>query len=270
MFVAKFTGGVAEQHKLPAYEAGKSMEGIARSLTMTNHYLFTGELRHRYPFDQSLQVFLRPSRAGSFESVFEFYVNNEQAINATLGTVSLGLVANFATDFFKLVYSKAIGKKGKPDTELVKKLAKDREGDVAAVVEAVTPAALRAHTVIGNGCSGISIINGDNNVIIMDSQSKRFLEETHKDYTDIVAAGVVSAFNANNKTGRAYIYEEARTIPFKLEPNVDEKTLGAIAVSLSSYISRIPADVNILFWRQLAYDGTIKQLVVRRVRKLED
>ncbi len=47
--VLKFTGDIADQHQIPAYEGGQAIEGIARSLVLVGHYLAEGHIRKRVP-----------------------------------------------------------------------------------------------------------------------------------------------------------------------------------------------------------------------------
>jgi len=47
-----FQGGLADEHRLPAYAASQSLYGISRSLLVVTNYLGEGKVRHRN-FDES-------------------------------------------------------------------------------------------------------------------------------------------------------------------------------------------------------------------------
>jgi hypothetical protein len=47
-----FQGGLADEHRLPAYAASQSLYGISRSLLVVTNYLGEGKVRHR-KFDET-------------------------------------------------------------------------------------------------------------------------------------------------------------------------------------------------------------------------
>jgi hypothetical protein len=71
LLTAKFVGGLATQHKLPAYEATQSLYGIARSALIATNYLAEGRVRRREFSPDNFQLNIIANRPGSFETVFE-------------------------------------------------------------------------------------------------------------------------------------------------------------------------------------------------------
>ena len=43
----KFEGGLADQHKIPAYDGTKSLEGMTRSILIISNFLVEGRVRRR-------------------------------------------------------------------------------------------------------------------------------------------------------------------------------------------------------------------------------
>ncbi|MFX5146028.1 hypothetical protein ABTC84_19675, partial [Acinetobacter baumannii] len=71
--IIKFDGGLAEAHKLPAYNAAQSLVGITRSILIPAAYLEDGRVRYRNLTNtRAYQLNLLTQRPGSFESVLEF------------------------------------------------------------------------------------------------------------------------------------------------------------------------------------------------------
>jgi hypothetical protein len=85
--IISFKGGDADQGHIKAFAGIESAAGIARSLTLIGHYISTGVVRHRFPFDEGVQFFLEGTEEGSF---------NWQ-IRMVVGTIGLGLATNAIT-----------------------------------------------------------------------------------------------------------------------------------------------------------------------------
>lgn len=67
----KFEGGLADEHRIPAYEGAKSLEGVSRSILIVSNYLVEGRVRRKEFGRVPLTFNLVAQRPGSFETVYE-------------------------------------------------------------------------------------------------------------------------------------------------------------------------------------------------------
>ena len=119
---AKFTGLEADEHLLPAYEAGQSLQGIARSLVIASHYAATGEVRHRIPYESNLKIYIKPPRKGSWEAIFQIISDPSSSFLIGIGA---GITANIINDFLKFVNSNGLGIRSKPETQKIREISQE-------------------------------------------------------------------------------------------------------------------------------------------------
>ncbi|GAA0536811.1 hypothetical protein FHS83_003373 [Rhizomicrobium palustre] len=265
-----FTGADADQHRLPAYNATESLDGIARTTLIVANYIAEGRVRYRdfkysgYSFD------ILAVRAGSFDVQFVLTFLNENG--PILSGLAMGVAGNFASDFLKAVFRRAIGKSAPSAIETLEAEDKLDTGDMGALVEAVAPAIKRAHRVINYGAGNIAIVSGSNNVVSFDHVSKQYVEASFKDGEVLSKLFSVGSYNANTRHGRVYDYELHQTIAFDLSVDADIKTTEFILESFSSYaLSREGRNMNsaiaLRYTRVLAVDGRIKKIFVLKARE---
>lgn len=138
--IAKFEGGVAERHILPAFEGSQSIDGLSRALTLTSHYLVTGTVRKKYPFNNMARIYIHPPREGSFEAIYSLFTDKDTVATTTLyGTVAVGVFGAFLKDAIELIFKRIIGSDHKPKTDQLKNLLANRAGELEALGEAVQP-----------------------------------------------------------------------------------------------------------------------------------
>lgn len=267
-FSARFTGGEADKHRLPAYEAGQSLHGISRSLIVLGHYLATGEVRKRYPFTPQVSIYLHPPRAGSFETLLQIVTDPALLVfGSVLGDVSTNIAANLATDFIRHLYKRTTGQVSQPDTAIVETLENARPGDVEALADAIEPALKLAHASIGPGAQNIFIVNGDNNVVHFNEGTKRYLENER--ISDQVEEQDISigSYNVNQRTGRAFFHDLGKTVPFKVLKGSPASTVPALLHSMGEYADKRPPNIRVRFVRTTAGDGTTKRINILDARQ---
>lgn len=265
--VAKFEGSVAERHILPAFEGSQSLEGLSRALLLTTHYVVTGNIRKKYPFHDGVKIYIKPPRAGSFETVYSILSEKDTFLTTTFyGTLGVGVFGAFLKDTIELVFKRLIGGDHKPDTEQLKNLLATRGGDLEALGDAVEPALKKAHSVINHGAGNIVIISGSNNVVNFDANSKRYLNTTVNDgqmRQKNVSCGML---NVNTRNGRVYDNEFGRTIPIKIPRDAAAGTLAILAGSLQKYSSRAfsesNSEIGIIYTMDTDQDGVVKRYIV--------
>lgn len=153
---AKFEGGLADQHKIPAYDGAKSLEGITRSILIIANFLVEGRVRRRDFGQVPLSFNMVAQRAGSFETIYELAYAASVIGAPIMGDLAGGVAGNLLTDLLRTVYRRVTGVKDQ-ETKSVQDLEELRSGDIEALVDAVEPAVRMAHNVINYGVININI-----------------------------------------------------------------------------------------------------------------
>lgn len=260
--ILSFQGLDAEEGHIEAFAGIESAAGIARSLTLVAHYAATGAVRYRFPFDNTVKLYLEATEPGSF---------NWKLVLAVGGPLALGLSTNAIYDLSKLVFSKAIGEEPAGLCEDVNRLNKEKSGDIDALVEAVEPALKKGHYGIGETASKIVIREETKREVIVtfDKKSKQYLLDSEKD-DDSAQDVSISALNVNDRTGRAFFLDLRRTIPFKISRDADAKTIIVLSRALDRYANKHPAPINIVFTPIRAIDGRLKRIIVHSAEDITE
>jgi hypothetical protein len=215
--IIRFEGGVADSHKIPAYEGSVSLRGTTRSIVMVGSCLVEGEIRKRAPFSSNIRFYISPPRPGSFENLISFVVENPEtaAVTAVLGTVGVNVLSNMIWDGIKYCFNRVVGKEAPPETDAMKAINDQKGGDIEALIDAIEPSAREAHTAIGFGADRIILIQGDNNIVTLNEATKRYVLTTVRAETDDVKQVSVGMFNVNTRYGRVFDYEFGKTISIR-------------------------------------------------------
>ncbi|MCR8493161.1 DUF7946 domain-containing protein [Brucella anthropi] len=269
-FIAKFTGEMAEQHKMPAYDAVESLNGVARTMLITTNYIAENRVRYRDFHYGGYEVNLVAMRPGSFEALFEIVLAPE--VIAGAGAIGLGVAGNLVTDLFKTVFRQSIGEPGERSIEQLEDSGQLHAGDLGALVDAVEPAIKRAHTVIGRGAQNIVVIKGDNNVVTFNERSKNYVNTSIRDTEIRIKIFSVGSYNVNSRYGRVFDFQEGKTIPFEVHADADRLTIETVMDSLSRYAMRRLGDdlasAAAMRYRVItAVDGRVKKIIVLQARR---
>lgn len=272
----KFEGGLADQHKIPAYDGAKSIEGLSRSILIVSNYLVEGKVRRRNFGTVPLDFNIIAHRPGSFETLFDI------AYGAAVygGPIAAGIAGNLLTDLLKSIYKRVTGQEGDDIPDRVAAHEAERAGDVAALVEAVEPSIRLGHNVINHGVININVTTPQNPdagpITEFNRDTKSFVWESVINNEVRAKLFSVGSFNANNGTGRAFDIEEGRTIPFELVRSVDRETVNTLLSSISSYTrsrrlgDNIGSAIAIRYTSIDALDARVKKIRVLRARPTLD
>lgn len=282
LITIKFEGGLADDHRLPAYEAGQTLAGVARSLMIPLAYLESGKVRYRNVSTEHFKLNLVAQRPGSFETVYELLTTPDAlaVIGATAFAVDVAkdVTKDFVKDFVYSIFKRCIGQSASKDVEELEADRKLSSGDLDALVDAIEPAVKRAHATIGNGASNVTIIHGNNNVVRLNSGTKAYVNATRLDTKLRQKAFSVGVFNANTSNGRVFDYDLGRTVPFTNESSVDIHTITALTQSLAKYArSRKLGDDNaqasrvlIVYQAVLGPNDELKKILVHEARAIKE
>lgn len=232
--VVKFDGGDATDHVVPAFTALESAHAVSQVLLMSIHFARTGEIRRRNFKDVETELYLKETRPGSFEFIFDF----SQYAPYLLDAYGKGL-ANASWKLIETVFNRATGLLGNEDLEEAESDGRINPGDLGALIQAAEPSARRAHAVINHGASSINIsIVGDGNSVVLDRESKEYMHESI--FNDEVRSQrfLVTSFDGRNRTGRLFDLEDEQAYTFDLVPEADRKSLTVIVDAARAYALR--------------------------------
>lgn len=267
----KFEGEMADAHKLPAYNAIQSLYGISRAILMTTNYLDEGRVRHKKFENVRFEFNLLTQSPGSFETLFEL-ITNPETMKISYD-ISVGIMSGILGHFIISMISRAIGGSAHETVEDLETSEKIRTGDTAALVEAIEPSLREGHKIIGNGARNILIISGSHNHVKFNATTKSFVNTFEEDNVLSSKIFSVASFNANSGYGRAFDFEEGRTIPFEIHTMADEKSIEALIWSFSSYARRRRLGEDLQSAAAFKYratrtlDGRVKKIKVVKVRR---
>lgn len=267
----KFEGGLAEAHKLPAYNAAQSLVGISRSLIIPAAYLEDGRVRYRNLGNtRAFQLNMLAQRPGSYETLLEFLMN--PVVMAVLVALGVDVTKDTAKSIIYSIFKRCIGQKATEQVEELEATGKLNAGDMAALVEAIEPAMRDAHTVVGNGAANIFIISGGKNVVHLNAATKSYVHTSVDDDEVLQKDFSIASFNANTGNGRAFDYEAGHTFPFVLDEDSDAQTINAIAESMRRYAhtrrlgSDLKSRVSLKYSAVYSPDGRVKKIRIFEAR----
>lgn len=247
----KFQGAEADGHRLEAYEGLKSLDGLVRVATIATHYAATGEVRFRAPYSHLLETQLTTIRNGSLEFMFEQASRFVDQIQGALARTK-------ADAIISRLLARGTGQAFEEDLRVDGHVIPP--GDIDAMLEAAEAAIKGAHRWIDTNQKSISMIDGDNEVVI-DIGTKEYVD------TEITGIQVsqdvsVAALNVNNKTGRVYLFDIERTVPFAIGRDAAPRTLANLSTYLGRYARNTGETVNIQFLPISTVDGRLKRIVI--------
>jgi hypothetical protein len=229
------TGGMSDDHVVPAFTSLESAHGLSQALTMVLYFAQTGEIRRRNFKDLDVIVTLKPAQSGSFEFVFEF----SQFAPYLMEAYGKGL-ANASWKLIETVFNRATGLAGSKEIEAAENDGRINTGDLGALVQAVEPSLRRGHSVINHGASNITIlVQGDGNVINLDANSKEYMLESIFNDDTRSQRFLVTSFDGRNRTGRLFDLELEQAFTFDLMPDASRESLTVIADAARAYALRI-------------------------------
>jgi hypothetical protein len=271
--IVSFQGGLAEEHKLPAYAASQSLYGISRSLLVVTNYLSEGRVRRRDfdPRRRGFDINLVAQREGSFEFLYEILA--DPAVHAIGQSVATKVAGDFTLAFIKSIFQRVTGGSADPEIEVLEETGDLHSGDISALVEAIEPAMKSAHSTVNHGVTNIILVSGEKNIVNLDASTKRYVFESINDESPQQKAFSIASFNANTYSGRAYDYDRRMTVPFDLFKGADRATLTTIMQSMSSYTLRNHGEnedasmIALEYTATLASDGRIKKIHIMKARR---
>ena len=250
---------------LDAYDAGIALSGISRSLAISMHYFVNGSVIKQAPALDGAKINLKPPKEGSF--VFE--IDIELATAAIGGMAASGVVGNACYDFLKYIYSRTVGRDYNPTNKASERLIRKDEGAIDAIVDTIESDVASIHRPIIHNAQNVFILNGQNNIVRLDSGSYDYVRAKIVSDTTDRFIGNVSSFNAYTGRGRIYLKSDGRNISFSPEDDefTDEQK-ALLAWSLNEYVNGNTGLLQLEATYVSTPGGLLKALNVREVNKL--
>ncbi len=252
-----FTGLEARRHHIEAREGLESLAGMAHAATLVAHFVATGKVRQRQPYDDGLIFFFQDVRPGSLTAVL-----------AIGGSLAAGVAGNFLTDVVKAVFKRATGTGDANDLQIGDHVF--QSGDLDALAEAVTPSLLRGHSWIGHPDQRISLKRGRDVLVDFNEATRDYMKDEVIEEGDSLQDISVAALNVNSRHGRVYFFDLGRTVSFKVDRNASARTIPTLARYLTRYAERTNAAVNIRFKKVFYTDGRLKRIMISDCYSIAD
>jgi len=238
----KFEGNSADNHQIDLYDVSQSLIGFQRSLALTTHLVINNEIITQAPSLKGAAIYATPPRPGSWE-IFA-HVLGELGISAFLykfGTAPrdtpLGHLVSSVYSFaikkslgFHVDFDQTLGEQYEKIRETGVEVPTLTESRVDSLIEKIEPAVRELHRPIFAShtakTADISASLGGPLIPIGEQFTEstyeymRFLEQGS--YPEIFH-GRVSSFNINTFSGRIFIREFGRPVPFSLAESVRNK-----------------------------------------------
>lgn len=272
--VFSFQGDVAETHSLPAHSGIESVQGLVQVSLATLYFLEAGQIRRRNFSKLPVDFRFVGTRPGSLEFVLEYTFGEEGSqLVKWVGTVAAaGVIGNYAHALFKSVFGSPVGEE-QPDL-LSEIRARDGfpSGNLETLIQSVEPALRRGHQSINHGSESIVInINGDNNVVTLNKDTKDYIWENVINNAPRVKLFSIGGYDSNSRLGKAFDLEEGRNISFELMPDADQESVETILESHRRYALRQfrrlnDASVALVYTSVDARNGRPKKIRVLRAR----
>lgn len=210
--------GIADGHRLGLYDGAKSLEGIARTLTITTHALLNGEVRTRADVAHGAELYIQAPRGGSF--VYE-------ALIFVSGAITSGIFY----DFIKYTFNEAIGKiEEAPVRPSLQDRIEPTMGELPAVLE---NALINVHRpLMQDPAMTLKVTRPRGEVLATFDRETGLCLLPRKEPMDEPVLGNVTRYNALSRWGKLFDRSEGRVISFHLSEDLTEAERALITWSL--------------------------------------
>jgi hypothetical protein len=210
------------------YDAAVSFQGFAKALSITAHALLNdGEIRRKGHRLEGGEIYINPSRKGSFEQIVTFVITNHESIGASIAAAAF-------YDLIKWTWSKTLDLTYEPVTPHVKKLAERIEPFIGEMEEALEIPLEQAHRPIKKSPEMVIALKRQRvgEVIRFDSETLISVSlQTDTTVTENIK-GNITRYNILSGYGRFYDDSLKRTISFKVEDDVSSAQKQLLTWSL--------------------------------------
>lgn len=266
-FKISYHNGDAAQGRLDMYDASVSLQGFAKALSITTHALLNdGEVRRKGNSIKGAQIFINPSRKGSFEELITIAVNNQAAL--AIGTSVVGAVFY---DLLKWTWSKTVEKAYEPTTPHVRRMQERIEPFIGDMEEALEIPLKQAHRPIEKFDDMVVVIKRPRlgEVFRIDNETLQSVSvETEPNIIENIV-GNVTRYNILSGIGRFYDDQLEHTVSFKMPENSTRYQSTLITWSLHHAIDQGEGKIRLSVKRVVSAKGSVRRYLVQSVSEID-
>jgi hypothetical protein len=179
-----------------------------------------------------------------------------------VGSYAVATVGQIANAFIANALNEVLGLSAKRSGSEERWLSRFPSGDSEALVDRIEPSMRRGHDVIDQGATRLEITKGATPIVILDSDTKAWVNTNIVDDDYSVRTVSVSAFNANTGNGRAYLVDVGKTVPFSLTREPHKGSYETLASSLNRYTRGVDSRIHVTSKDVVSVDGRVKKLIL--------
>jgi len=264
-FAIKYHFGDAEQGRLDMYDAAVSFQGFSKALSITAHALLNdGEIRRKGHRIEGGELYINPSRKGSFEQIVTLVITNQDAIGASIASAAF-------YDLIKWTWSKTLDLVYEPETPHVRKLAERIEPFIGEMEEALEIPLEQAHRPIKKNSEMVIELKRQRlgEVMRLNADTLNSVSlQIDPEITENIK-GNVTRYNILSGYGRFYDNSLERTVSFKVEDDVSSTQKQHLTWSLH-FAQEKEGEGKILInaKRIVTAKGAVKRYVVSSIRQV--
>lgn len=259
--------GTAADSRLDLYDAGVSIQGLARALAISTHaFLNDGEIRKRANAATGAEIYISPSRRGSFEEIITIILDHQVA-----ATIGLSVASNALWDLVKWTWSKAVELEYEPRTPRVRKLSERKEPFIGEIEEALEAPLEQFHRPVKQNREVVIAVsrNRTHDRIKLDSQTLDAVSLRYDDELIHNIIGNVTRYNILSGFGRMYVDELEKTVSFMLTDSVTSNQKEFLTWSMDQANRGNGGKVGFDATKVMSAKGAIKRFVVNEIRQLD-
>lgn len=264
-FKISYHNGEASNGRLDMYDASISLQGFAKAISITTHALLNnGQIRRRADGINGAELYINPSKKGSFEELITLAIKDPfvQGIGG-------GVIANVFYDILKRTWSKTLNLIHEPETPFVRSLEERNEPFLDDIEEALEIPLKQAHRPI-EGCDNMIILikrRRLGEVIAMNNDTLKSVSISTEADKIFDVIGNVTRYNILSGVGRLYDDAEGRTISFKVKDDASDAQRSLITESLHNAQTSHKGKLSFKVRRVVSAKGVVRRYLVEGVEK---
>jgi hypothetical protein len=265
----RYTGGLADQNALPAYDGATSIDGFTRALHIVTHAYMSGEVTPRATALKRASILLKPARQGSF--IYDLVILMEANPATTAAAVGLG--GPMFYDFIKTAFKRAIGfLDTEPENVSLKRLYERKDPpplqrppvDFDELSEILEGSLQDTHRPIGieGTIEKISISTPRQELLTFNHATKDWVSTREEAVGLEVFRGNITRYNSLSRNARAYIDELGKVVPIRPDSDFPTGALPFLTWSLHGDTIGGNKKLEIRARRVSSASGKVKRLLV--------
>jgi hypothetical protein len=264
-FKISYKKGDADKGRLDMYDASNSLQGFAKALSITTHALLNnGEIKKQGNKIIGANLYIQPSRKGSFEELITLAIEEKVALS-----IGASVVANVFYDLIKWTWSHTFDQDYSPQTPQVRKLKDRVEPFISEMDEALEIPLEQAHRPIKKHKDmTISIVRpkvGD--IVKLDIDTLKSVSILTEPNIIKGVIGNITRYNILSVFGRFFDDALDRTVSFKLQNSVNANQKQLLTWSMHHAQNGDGGKLKFEVQRVMSAKGVIKRYLISNVEQ---